>query len=782
MVGAYEEIFAGFRYTIKDIWAYWPQDLNVFVMGFKSRKFYVWLISLGAVLLVYLLYSQLSETPEIKIDRGAETVADSNLGDFGSEIGMVGDVGVGTVKVAKFTTLNKNKSVDREVGFEKLLYETDDEWDVEKPYMNIFRRNLKCHLTANRGKVQIEDAVGRPSPKDVTLTGNVVIHILPESGSDIEESFIYLDDLVFISEESQISTDGPVKFVSQNAQMLGRGMELVYNEELDRLEFLRIIHLESLHLKTSSEAGLFSSGETAEAGIDSSGEASSQAQTEPPAESVAAEVPQEAKKIQAEGKQATEQTGGEYYRTVFSENVIIDSPEQLIFADEVSINNILWSDAPGEKSAKADTGEVESAKTATELTEESVTSVQSETDTVGADSTEGSNVPVTSQSEPDEPLEEFIDIIVTCDNGIIVTPMDSPRASENLTKPEPEATAADDKGLKSFDETTGRTTFVAQKIDYSAPAGDIIASGPSELTFYVADIMGAEANETTVPVKVTAREKTTFLQALNQVIFEGNVLCTMLREKPNFQQKYTLSAPKLTVYLSKDKQSEADIEHLTAGGEVVQLDTSKWAGEELLGFTKLKCLKFDYDTGQQMYLATGPGLIAVDNSKIAEPERKVSRFSLQRPCSAVVRGFDTLKYFSKANRIIANATREQMLIDYFPIIQGQYGQQVSATTSHIEAMLYETASGRSELSTLSATGGITYEEEGKKKKWGKRKDIQFVGSEMFYDGSKSIITAWGDELQPCLLNGALVHGIEYNLKTDKIKTKITGPGMLQMQR
>jgi len=335
MVGAYEEIFAGFRYTIKDIWAYWPQDLNVFVMGFKSRKFYVWLISLGAVLLVYLLYSQLSETPEIKIDRGAETVADSNLGDFGSEIGMVGDVGVGTVKVAKFTTLNKNKSVDREVGFEKLLYETDDEWDVEKPYMNIFRRNLKCHLTANRGKVQIEDAVGRPSPKDVTLTGNVVIHILPESGSDIEESFIYLDDLVFISEESQISTDGPVKFVSQNAQMLGRGMELVYNEELDRLEFLRIIHLESLRLKTSSEAGLFSSGETAEAGIDSSGEASSQAQTEPPAESVAAEVPQEAKKIQAEGKQATEQTGGEYYRTVFSENVIIDSPEQLIFADEV---------------------------------------------------------------------------------------------------------------------------------------------------------------------------------------------------------------------------------------------------------------------------------------------------------------------------------------------------------------------------------------------------------------------------------------------------------------
>ncbi|MHC4570520.1 MAG: LPS export ABC transporter periplasmic protein LptC [Planctomycetota bacterium] len=723
-------------------------------MGFKSRKFYVWLISLGAVFVVYLLYSQLSETPEIKIDRGAETVADSNLGDFGSEIGMVGDVGVGTVKVAKFITLNKNKSVDRELGFEKLLHETGNEWEVEKPYMNVFRRNLKCHLTADRGHIQIEDTVGRPSPKDATLTGNVVIHILPEKGSDIKESFIYLDDLVFISEESQFSTDGPVKFVSQNALMLGKGMELVYNDELDHLDFLRIIHLDSLRLKTSSEAGLFSSGKTTETDIDNLGEAGSQTQTEPPAEPVAAKVSQETKKIHAESKPATEERGSEYYRTVFSENVIIDSPEQLIVADELSISNILWSNAPSEKPVKADIAE--------------------------ADTKRPSNVPVTSQSQPDEPLEEFVDTIVTCNNGIIVTPMDSPRTPKNSAKLK--TPAVDDKRLKSFDETTGRTTFVAQKIDYSEPTGDITASGTSELTFYVADIMGAEANETTVPVKVNARKKATFLPALNQVIFEGNVLCTMLQEKPNFQQKYTLSAPKLTVYFSKDNQSEANIEHLTATGETVQLDTSKWAGEEVLGFTKLKCPKFDYDAGQQMYLATGPGIIALDNSKIAEPERKVSRFSLQKPCSAVVRGFDTLKYFSKANQIIADAKREQMFIDYFPIVQGQYGQQVSATTSHIEAMLYETTGGRTELSTLSATGGVTYKEEGKKNRWGKRKDIQFVGSEMFYDGSKSIITAWGDELQPCLFNGVLAPGIEYNLKTGRIKTKVIGPGMLQMQR
>jgi hypothetical protein len=295
-----------------------------------------------------------------------------------------------------------------------------------------------------------------------------------------------------------------------------------------------------------------------------------------------------------------------------------------------------------------------------------------------------------------------------------------------------------------------------------------------------------------VPVKITAQEKAAFLPASNQVIFEGNVLCTMLRpirlsagkdkgkaeEKADLQQKNSLSSHKLTVDLSKDKQSQVDIKHITANGEVVQLDTSKWEGEKLLGFTKLKCLQFDYDVDQQMFLATGSGIIAIDNAKITEPEKEKGRFSLQKPCYAVVRNFDTLKYLKEADIITADAGTEQILIDYFPVIKGQQGQQTTATANHIELMLYETAGGQTELSTLIAKGGITYEE----KKPKKGTTVQFVGSEMLYDCGKSMITAWGDELQPCFLNGALAPGIEYDLKTDRIKTKITGPGMLQVER
>lgn len=708
-------------------------------MAFKARKFYVWLISLAVVLTMYLLVSRLSETPQI--ERGPAAESAGTVADFNSEIGMIGDVGVGVVRKARYIHLNENKEIDREFGFEKLLHEEGDNWEIEKPYMNIFRRNLKCYITADKGQVQVETAAGRTSPKDATLTGNVVIHILPENSGVIKESFIYLDDVIFISEKSQFSTAGPVKFVSQDAQMLGTGLELVYNDEADRLEFLRIIHLETLRLKGSSKTSLFPSQQTE---VDSSAGVSSQVQTKLPDKPVAVVDFQKAKRTLAPSQKTVEQRAGEYYRCVFSKNVVIDTPEQLIFADQVSINNIF---SPRSSSSKSN-----------------------EADTVGEDNAETTNVPVARPSEPNESPEEFVDIAVTCDGGIVITPMDSARAPEYSANSEPEVTETDDKSPGNFDDVNGRTTLVAQKIDYCASTGETVATGPTELTFYVSDIMAAESgkNKTSIPVKVTAQKAAKFSAALNQVIFEGDCQCTMLREDPNSRQKYTLSAPKLTVDLSGDETSATGIDHLTAGGGVVRLATFKTADEKLLGGIELKCRKFDFDADRQLFLATGPGLIALDNSRVSEPNEPVGRFSLQRPCWAIIQNFDTLKYFLQSNQIIADAEHQGILIDYFPIVQGQYARQISATAGHIQAFLYEAAGGQSELSTLSATGGITYEDE----------DKQFAGSRLFYDANESIITVHGDGAQPCLLNGAAVDAIELDLKTGKVKAKILGPGVL----
>ncbi|MDD5063328.1 MAG: LPS export ABC transporter periplasmic protein LptC [Phycisphaerae bacterium] len=722
-------------------------------MNLQSRKLRVWLISIGTIFVIFLFYNLISRTPPIEIDSG-DTSADSNTVDFDGKVGRVGSVGVGTIQKAKYTHLNEKKQIDREFGFEKLLHAQGNEWEIEKPYMNVFQSNLKCYMTADKGTVQVEDAVGKATPKDATLTGNVVIHILPGKGSKIKEGFIYLDDIIFISEKSLFLSPGPIKLTSEDVQMRGKGLEIVYNEGLDRLEYLKIITLETLRIRQSSKASLFASETAAPespVGVGSGAQAEQQ----------------KTKEIPATDGEKIEKKKSSYYKCVFRKNVVIDCPEQIVLADEVSIDNLQWSKSSDVNSENKTPG----GTIAAEVPEESVTS---------------------PLNEPNKSPEQFADIVVTCDNGIIVIPMDV------------ENTASESSGLKSFNDQKGRSTFVAQKIDYCVITDDTVASGPSELTFYANDVMGDKdsprpsekggSKQPAVPVKITAQEKAAFLPVSNQVIFEGNVLCTMLRPlRPgagkaktkgiaDLRQKYSLSSPKLTVDLSKSReasrQSRVDIKHITAKGEVVQLDTSKWAGEQLLGFTKLKCLQFDYDVEQQMFLATGSGIIAVDNAKIIEPVKETGRFSLQKPCYAVVRNFNTLKYLKEANIITADAGAEQILIDYFPVIKGQKGQQTTATANHIDAVLYETAAGQTELSTLNAKGGITYEE----KKPKKGTTVQFVGSEMFYDGGKSMITAWGDELQPCFLNGALAPGIEYNLKTNKIKTKITGPGMLQMAR
>jgi hypothetical protein len=251
----------------------------------------------------------------------------------------------------------------------------------------------------------------------------------------------------------------------------------------------------------------------------------------------------------------------------------------------------------------------------------------------------------------------------------------------------------------------------------------------------------------------------------------------MLLDDPNGQQQYTLAAPKLTVNLSGDKgkqffSSAASIENLTANGGVVKLARVRTAEGILLGGTELKCREFSYDAVRKILLAAGPGIIKVDNSSIAEPEEQVGKFGLQKPCWALVEDFDILEYSLKSNRIIADAGPQGMLlINYFPVIEGQirYDQQSAATASHIEVDLIESGNGEFELSTLRATGGIHYEEE----------DVEFAGSELFYDHNKSVITVQGDEFQPCLLNNTPVDGIEYNLETGRVNAEIVAPGALQ---
>ena len=710
-------------------------------MNLKLRTIIIGIISLGGLLVMYLLYSGISQTPQIDIGRTTrltESVSQSDAGDFDGELGKIGDVGVGTVEKFEYVHRNDSGDVDRKFGFRKLLLQSKGQWETDKPYMEVFLP-VKCNITADKGRVQVEDAAGGLSIKDATFTGNVVMHILPEPASDIKESFIYLDDIAFDSKKSQFFTAGPVRFTSEDGQMQGRGMEFIYNEALGRVEFFRIVELDSFHLQLKTQNSKLKTPN----GSDKTGS--------PP---------------QADHGQ------GEYYRCIFCKNVVIDSPEHLVFADEkISINNIFWAKSSGQK-----TGEVAA---------------------VDSNNIEPVSTTASTATEPNKPVAEAGEIVITCDGGVIVTPMSSeqPPAEEKIENRKPVLSAAEgskieNPGLRPGD-AADRPTTVAQRIDYDVSTGDTILSGPVELDFYadMNDLVRAEPGKAILPVKITAQKEARFLAASKKVVLQGNCVATMLFEDPNVQQRYTLSAETFTIDLLEDisyqsRLQAGDIKYLTADGGVVTLTSFKAAGQELLGGVKLECRRIDYDAAGQLFVATGPGELMLNNSKVTDPTPKPGGFSLRKRCYAFLRYFDTLKYFMKTNQIVADAKPQETLrIDYFPIVQDQYGQQAVATAGLVQINLMQTADGRgtplrgnpNELATLIASGGVTYEEY-------QGQDNQFAGSELFYDREQSILNVKGDESDPCYFNGALVRSITYNLKTGKVEAALAGPGAVQIKR
>ena len=829
------------------------------------RKLVIGFVSLCAVLGAYLLYNRISGSPSIDTGQQAdilESVADANAVGFDSDIGKIGNVGVGTTKTAYFHDLNKiTGEIEREFGFEKLLSDVRDIWDIEKPYMNIYRRNFKCYITADKGKVQVETAVGRTTPKDATFSSNVIVHILSGPPDDVKESFVYLDNFVFLSERSRLSTAGPVKFVSEDIRMNGAGLELVYNEQSERLEYFEIKDLDTLHIKGSS-AAMFSA--------DNTSDNNSQTKTQPPDETLVVDKAPTAKASTTDAQPQEEQEEGVYYKCTFRKNVLVNTPEELIFAgNKLCINDIFWSKSSSDQPAEDDADAANNGETVAETT---VPSRQTD------DNVSERQVTAPAPAEPNVPSEQLKSIVVTCDGGFVVLPKDSVRAQEDAVENEAENTISAVQPPSEFDDRTGKTRFLTRRIDYNATTGDGIAYGLSELTFFVGPASGADPNDEPVPVKVKARNRASFskasnkavfagdclvtmpqsgltqpkdvtfsapeitvnlpedkskkpdmfatgpaelvfymedanstdinqepvpvtvnarkqarfLAASNQIVFEGDSRCTMLREDPNALVNYMLLSEQITVDLPADSNEGlsgpvAGIKHLAATGEVVRLAMTKTAKDEgafagqiqdansakLLSGVELKCSRFDYDAVREEFLATGPGLIKLNNSEATEPNEPVGRFSMQKPCWATMEGFDTLRYFIRENRIVADAgSQEKILMDYFPAVDGRYDEHVKAKASHIEVLFYELPEGQTELLKLTATGGIEYEDKNK----------EFIGSELFYDHETAILKVNGDESQPCYYNGALVDGIEMNVETSIVETKIVGPGTLQINR
>jgi len=787
-------------------------------LGFL-RRVVVAVVAVAIVLAVFWLYGRWTGAPDFdsyRDDGFAPTAAESNSAT--GEVGKIGGVGIGDVSGARYYHRDAGKRIDREFGFAKLLHKVRDQLEIEGPYMKVFQRNFNCSITADRGTVEIETTAGRPSPADAAFTGNVVIHLLPQGDSDFAEAWVYMDDVTFISDRSVFSTAGPVRFLSADVEMLGRGLELVYNETLERLEFFRVVKLQSLRL-SSGKTGSMSKSTSDKSGRGGRPEDSPAGRVDP-----------------------NEIAAGDYYRCVLGGNVTIDGPDQFVVAqDRLVISDIFW--------ARSDANAPRDSNSAS----------------VGADAIGRDSIPM--PAEPNTVVQSPLDVMVTCDRGILLAPVDSRLGSEMVIDSNvPVDASAWPAAAKD------KPSFHTGRIDYSVLTDDTVASGLSQLTFFadsniadpngrrtpvtitawretrfvadsnqvifdgncvcvmpskdpnlgkdyvfqspriIVDLLGdsndlfsaadinavgpvrldfatenmADVKAAPMPVSVTARKNATVSAAGNQVVFDGDCVATMLKDDPNILETYILKSPMITMDLpdkTKGSSGGPDFKHVAAHGGLVDMATvrtAKTAAGQLaqgdganLGGIELKCRRFDFDPNEEVFTATGPGMIQLDNSKIAEPNERKVGMSLRRPCYAFVRNFDNLRYYLKDNKVVADADSQGTLrVDYIPVRKGEYGEHVVATASHVEAFFAKTLAGDNELSTLHATGGITYEDE----------KNQFVGSELFYNHAESLMTVKGDRTQPCYFNGALVKGIEYDLNTGRVRAELAGPGLMQLKQ
>jgi hypothetical protein len=371
------------------------------------------------------------------------------------------------------------------------------------------------------------------------MNGNVVVHIVPKEGGSVKESFIYLDDISFDTEKSEASTAGPVRLESEDIEMKGRGLVFVFNGDEDKLEYLNIKEMEKMIVRTSPRVLMFSADDGDL--LDSQGNNDSTISAQQP-ENSSDQKRQHAK--DAVVQQILDKNKGRLYKWIFNKNVIIDGPEQLVFADQFCINNI-----PVKGTAASGTG-----KKSAPLQEEFVPPASKGLETIGL-----YKIPGYAGRKRNN-----IDIEITCRGGIVVVPVDSDIKPDEIDAAE---TVTGGKGLAEYGDPKGRVTLEARRIDYC------VVSNAAELS---GDCRG------TMPRKAADHERKYSMWA------------------PKIRAE-------MAGGLADDSAAGDGLQHLRAYGGVVRLAVEKIQRNKLLGFNKILCLQFDYEPGRQLCTAAGPG-------------------------------------------------------------------------------------------------------------------------------------------------------------------------------
>ncbi len=756
------------------------------------RKFVIGLIVLGALLALYMGYARIGGTPPagLSVPEPLPMPVANTAEEPNAQGGKIGDTEVVTVKQTRFSHRDENGRRDREFGFEVFLHKQGDRWRFTNPYMKLFLPKLQCHVTADAGEVQVQSAFGQLVPNDALFQGNVVIHIVPPKRNDPRECLIYLDDVTFVAEKSLFSSTGPVRFVSRSAVLEGVGMELIYDSLQSRLELFRIIKLTSLRIRSADIARF--SGDKETAGRERRGTSGPGVEGGSPSDRV-------------RDVRDTAGAAPASYECVLRGDVTIDTPQRLVIAqDLLSITDIPWVQS-GEGEQAGDRGATK----------------PSEPNTSEPPAPEPLDTKPPRQITFDAAPADSFDIVVTCSGGLVVAPlgMSSRYADPNA------AVRLWGGASPLLDVQSNRQQVIARRIGYNWTTGDAAFIGPVQMAApldpnNLAGLVQAQAGPDRasgkpvrasrgqpIPVMITAQDAVHYTSALNRVVFEGDCTASAETKDPNIAHTFRLSAPTFAFDLMEDANAPASkkavgeaitLKRFWTDGGQASIDVRRTAGRlhpagegRPLGWTQVLASQLEY--AAKLFIARGPGELRLNNAQassldpnLGEPlparaslqgvrdkPRQIdpNTFNLNQPCYAFLRDFDLLTFASDTNHIVVAAESQPILIDYFPLINGKYGQHIKGDAGHLDLTLRQ-GTGRMELASLIASKGITYEDQA----------TQFRGGTFTYERDKSLIKVVGDETQPCYYNGALVDQIEIDTATGVLKANPRDPTAIQGKR
>ena len=719
-----------------------------------GRKFIIWFVSFVIVLGAFLLYRGANDAGVIELT-SLNVASDANDANIFADAnaGQIGQAKLKGLRQASFVTTDiKTGKVKRIVGFEKVTHTTGDLWELDKPYMNVFQGKLRCDITSDTGIIEVENAESsKPTPKSAVLKNNVIIHIMPETTASMADSFIFLNEVTFDSDRSMFFSDNDVNFISADAHLIGKGLEVVYNSITNRLEYLKIMHVDYLNITSVQKAKKLkeknAEQEAAAVAPSQSAAQSQPAQSQPANAPAAVPQPKSAKKT------------GENYKCLFQNQATIEYGDEVVLADEIAITNLLLSDSQSDSDSQPQP-EKPAEKTASPAPDKPT----AQTDT---------NIP--PQPDPAELqkriMSEFqnrpVVAIVKCKGAMLVKPESSARIDNYKY--------ADFKKFEQLSDDVrqmlGRRNILSsQRVSYDYTNEIAKAYDDVEVVAYPKT---ADANNVEKPFVISSKKGAEFLTKNNQAIFYGSVKGVFAKQADVYNEENTFFGDKLIVDLaSADKKEQAEtkpanamsanVSHITVVGPGVRLESARTLGEKKLSHIRLKSKQIDYDKITENIIASGKGQIEYAREEQPAKSDTASQSSAGKPCYTIVEGFDRLTWDTNSMHVRAVSDKTNGIhIGYMPFEldenrQKVYGKKITIDTRQVDIDYSEPVKGKSQIDQLFATGGVVFNEQNT---W------EFAGKELSYYAKDDFLTVSGSQDVPCMLNGAFVDGIEYNLKT-----------------